>query len=564
MKKFTLVAIAVLVSVIAFAQKPRLLTQAQVLPRTQLPFSPVQKVAKAASVKRVAKVEGTTELVTPPETATVETYYTISGKFNVSTESGFTDATANMPSIQVAVDGESIYLQGLAYWFPEGWIKGSLNGTTATFPSGQLVGEDEYGPEYIVGSDDGSTVSDDIVFTFDAAEGLLTSVTMFIVESGEATEIKPYCYWDSPAFSTEEPAGPEVVVAPEDLVTDEYAFSARNYKDDADVAGVWYIGFDGTDVYVQGMSNYLPEAWVKGTLNGTTITFATGQYFGNYGGDYDMYLNTLIGADVVFDYDAAAGTLTARNDVFLIDNSQYYFDSYRGAVAKKVVETAAMPANPAINSLVNTDYGYAITFSVPNVDADGNGLISSKLTYVIYTDVEHDVQPLTFTPTTHTRLTESMTEIPFGFTEGYDFYSTQIYLNELYSADWNKIGIKSIYRGGGEVNETEIQWYTVKPYAVDVAREALAEAIAAAKELLNDQSLTSGKGDLLEAIQAAEAVYGNADATVEDINAAVEALQQAMEACKAASGSASNCESSNPTSIRLSKSDDAKRSETPS
>jgi hypothetical protein len=254
------------------------------------------------------------------------------------------------------------------------------------------------------------------------------------------------------------------ITVPEGLTTEEYSLSARNYKDDADVSGSVQIGFDGNDVYVQGFCTYIPEAWAKGTLEGTTITFTKGQYFGTYYDTYAMYLNVLMDEDVVFDYDAEAGTLTAQNEFFLVDNSDYYFDSYRGAVLKKVIEKAAMPANPAITSLQNGNYGWYFDFNVPTVDINGDGLATSKLYYMIYTDIEGEIAPLTFTPETHTNLTEAMTEIPFGFTENYDFYNTQIYLNELYSANWNNLGIQSIYYGGDETNATEIQWFHIKDY----------------------------------------------------------------------------------------------------
>ena len=177
-----------------------------------------------------------------------------------------------------------------------------------------------------------------------------------------------------------------------------------------------------------------------------------------------MYLNIILGEDVVFTYDAEAGTLTAQNEFFLIDNSQYYFDSYRSCVLTRVIEKAVMPANPAITALTNGDYGWYIDFNVPLQDVNGDPILSSKLTYIIYTDVEKEVAPLTFTPATHTRLTENLTEIPYGFTEQYDIYANKIYLNDLFSEDWNKIGIQSIYYGGGETNATEIQWFDIKPY----------------------------------------------------------------------------------------------------
>ena len=423
--------------------------------------------ASARAPKRAAE-----DLVTPPSTATVETWYTTSGKFYVSGSSGWQDATSYMKNINVVIDGSDIYLQGLAYFFDEAWVKGTIAGSTATFANNQLLGEDDYGPEYLSGSDDGQTLSSSIVFNYDATEGTLKAVTTFIFENSTDDDVAPYTYWSEPTFSKAEPAAPEVVVAPEGLVTEDYVIKARNYKNDADVSVPLSIGFDGNDVYVQGLCSYIPEAWVKGTLSGTTVTFAYGQFFGTYASTYDMYLNTLVGEDVVFTYDATAGTFTAQNEYFLVDNDQYYFDSYRGAVINKVVEIAATPANPAITALKDGNYGWYITFNIPLQDTEGNALVASKLSYEIFTDVMEDVNPLTFTPATHSKLTENLTVIPYGFTENYDFYADQIYLNDLYSATWNKIGIKSIYTGGGETHETAIQWYTIKPYGEPEAETA--------------------------------------------------------------------------------------------
>ena len=118
-----------------------------------------------------------------------------------------------------------------------------------------------------------------------------------------------------------------------------------------------------------------------------------------------------------------------------------------------------MPANPSIKGLKkDQSYGYVVQFDVPCVDVNGEGLVASKLYYELFTDIDGTVAPLTFTPATHTYLEEELTIIPFGFTENYDFYGSAIYLNDLYSADWDKLGIKSIYYGGDAENATEIQW----------------------------------------------------------------------------------------------------------
>ncbi len=40
------------------------------------------------------------------------------------------------------------------------------------------------------------------------------------------------------------------------------------------------VAVKGNDVYVNGLCGMLPQAWVKGVRNGSSVTFAAGQYFG--------------------------------------------------------------------------------------------------------------------------------------------------------------------------------------------------------------------------------------------------------------------------------------------
>ena len=393
------------------------------------------------------------------------TYFTTGGKFYAASNSSWQDATADMPSIEVTVDGSNISIAGLAYWFKEGAINGTIDGNTITFASGQLVGTDEYGDEFLVGSNDGETVAD-IVFVWDPTAKTLTASTKFILESGSATEVSPYCYWSNPVFAAEEPVAPEAVVLPDGAELVEYALTYTDYNGKA-ASGTAAVAIVGNDVYFQGFSSYIPNALIKGTKDGNTITFPANQFLGNYGSSYTSYFIQ----EAVFTYDEANDTYSATGNVYSLLNGQY-IDIYAvNPVLKGIVEKAAMPADPAITALTNGNYGYYITFNVPNVDVDGNGLVASKLFYEIFTDVEKEIQPLTFTSATHVKLTEDLTVIPFGFTENYDFYTTQIYLNDLYSSTWNKIGIRSIYTGGGETNETEIQWFDIKDYAAEPTGE---------------------------------------------------------------------------------------------
>ena len=450
MKKFTLFAIAALISVVAFAQKPNQFLKSKPIPFEQTQLK-VKAVSRQATVRKAPR--RSLGLVTPPESAVAETYYTASGTLLVNSSSGWQNGTPE--SVQVIVDGTDIYIAGLAYYVDDAWIKGTIDGTTATFPAAQQVDDDETYPEWISASDDGQTICD-VVFNFDQEAGVLECTNTYIGECAKEDAFSIYAYWTQPTFTKEQPEGPELVVLPAGLEAKEYVMTYDEGSTPVNVA------VDGNDVYFQGMSNYIPEAWVKGTKEGNTVTFAAMQYVGEYA-NYTSFF--FYNGEAVFTYNAEADTYSAEGLVFGVLGDQYYDGKYTNPVISPVVEKATTPANPEITGLEESNYGYYVEFNVPLLDVNGEPLVSSKLSFIIYTDTEGEIAPLTFTPATHTKLTQSMTEIPYGFTENYDFYSTYIYLNDLYSSDWNNLGIKSIYRGGGEENETEIQWFHIKDYA---------------------------------------------------------------------------------------------------
>lgn len=458
MKRITLLTMLVaLFSVTAFAQKGmKMIPFSRALSAPSATFQGIDRKAQpAANLSRRAAGE----LVTPPDDATYALWYTVGGTFYVASSSGLRDATKDMPYVRVAIYGNDIYLQGLAYWFSEGWIKGTINGTTVTFANGQFIGEDEYGPEYLCGSDDGETLCD-IVFNYDAEEGLLTAVTPYIYENSSNTELSAYCYWDKPVFSQKEPAKPELVVLPEGIVAEPYCMTYQSEDGTASVP--MYVAVDGNDVYLQGISKFLPEAWVKGTKSENTVTFPAKQYVGeyeDYGSSYAFY-----NGDAVFTYDAETGTYAAVGEVYGVLADRYYDGLYTNPVLKKVIEKAGTPATPTITEVEESQFGPLMTFMVPVIDTEGNGLVTSKLSYQVFSDIDQEVSPVTFKVADYSKLEQDMTVIPYGFTENYDFYDTQIYLNMPEYKNFNKIGIQSIYTGGGEEHKSEIFWYTIKEY----------------------------------------------------------------------------------------------------
>ena len=403
--------------------------------------------------------------VTPPTTAAVETWYTSDGKFYMNGPYGTQDFTSAVPTINVAIDGADIYIQGLAYYFPEGWIKGTISGSTASFANAQLVGEDQYGPEYICGTNDAETMVEDIVFSYDAEEGTLTSSTIYITENSSTTALSPYSYWIKPTFSKTQPESMKTMLPPEGTTIEEWAIVYTNNMDAA-ASGALNIGFDGNDVYVQGFCSHLPKAWIKGKLDGTTITFPGRQYFGFYQDSpysgYDMFLQE---EDVVFTYDAEANKMTAvTQEITIYTASLLKGDIYKNAVITKVVDKAATPATPNISQIYDSTDGPVILFTIPTLDVDGDAMASSKLSYQFLKDVEQEISPVTFDPADYQSLTEAMDVLPYGFTDNDLIYSTYIYLKQSDYSTWNKIGLQTIYAGGGEENKSEIYWLTIKEY----------------------------------------------------------------------------------------------------
>ena len=253
-----------------------------------------------------------------------------------------------------------------------------------------------------------------------------------------------------------------------------------------------------------------------------------------------------------------ANTLTSSSNFTAVSDKNYWYGN-QGAftitanglefVYPVIEDVAAIPANPAIVNLseYNAENGYgAVIFDVPATDVDGNDLKTSKLFYQLYSDIDGVTAPIVFTSDLYENIEEDMTEVPYSFIDDYDFDTynghKRVWLNYDYT-NYTRIGIKSIYKGGDVVNETEIQWLDIAALReLQAALSELANEIEAAEALQSTPGWTEGQDDLAEAIDAAIEAYLDDDATVASIQEALEALQkaeQAFEAANALHGTAS-------------------------
>ena len=407
-------------------------------------------------------------------------------------------------TVQVGFDGTDVYIQGLSYWMPEAYVKGTLQDGQIVVPNCQYMGEDDYGYKnyfmsYVWSEEDVNYVpSDYALFYYDVeTRSIVMDEEYMYAETDDPTSDILYDYWYSVTLTPGEAVEPEAVEVPENLVVTEYKMSATSIgsssEDDSDESNGdeegsietkaysthVMVGFDGNDVYIQGLSEWLPEAWVKGTLsgNGKTVTIPSGQYLGKYEmelfgvSDYlfisAVNLETQEYEDIVFTYDTDAKTFSTAQDVLVLNDVDDTYERYNDITLTPVVEMAATPATPSV-VLITTggEYGASVQFEIPTVDVNGNEMLTSKLSYVIYVEKDGQAQKLTLEAGAYEELAEDMTEIPYTFTDEWDIYAGgyMIYLNQ--GADeissWTKIGVQSIYTGGGERHESEIGWYEIE------------------------------------------------------------------------------------------------------
>ncbi len=372
MKKFTLITLLVFIASLGFAQRNVDFSQLKSMPVKQNVLKKVKGHSRTAATTTMSKApRKAASLVEPPQGKEAEPWYIADGHFIKWDANGNQiDAVDEWLAIGVIIDGNDIYLQGLAYYFEDAWVKGTISGSTVTIPSGQFVGEDSSGEEYIVGYDVTSKGIADLIFTYDSEKGTLTlDPNIYIVENGSQNELDPWGYWNELALTKPKlvtpPAGEEEdwnVVGAMVTVDEEEGFVFG----DPEQYPVKVIK-DGSDFYVQGLCKDFPEAWVKGTIADGKVSFATGQYLGVYtetdeesGEEYpfDMFFvgvseeSAGIG-DLVFTYDEENNMLTNETSLMVIsaapNSVMYYLYVYMPALISKIVE----PVDDGI-STVNT------------------------------------------------------------------------------------------------------------------------------------------------------------------------------------------------------------------
>ena len=278
-----------------------------------------------------------------------------------------------------------------------------------------------------------------------------------------------------------------MVDVPSDLKTKTYSME---YEKSGHLVNVC---FRDNDVYVQGISeNNIPNAWWKGTVsNDGKLVFPL-----QFAQVYSTYLLYFCGADfqgettadgsttwnylwtdgsATFDFNREAGTFSSRQAVF-VNNADDHIErgeAFRAPLFRPYTEKAGTPSDPSIYAYI--DYfdlaGFSILMpSVPLLDTEGNFMDPGKVSWRIFVD---DDEPFTLYKDEYKYLTEEIDEIPYLFTPEQQVQFSRSYIYEkaygiyIFQTGFNRIGVQSIYRGGGEEHSSNIVYYYFNGDAVD-------------------------------------------------------------------------------------------------
>ncbi len=289
-----------------------------------------------------------------------------------------------------------------------------------------------------------------------------------------------------------EPFNEPLVTIPDDLTVSENFWT---YKCEYLGYG-WPVNFaqGGEEVYFQGLSSEMPEAWVKATVEyddtEAHVYIDQNQYVGNYMGsfvvtkcakilydeEWDEEYFELMPDDyrfeLIWDYEEEKMVLKDPSVVLLFNRSMkeiYYADELFEFELIIQDSYEGTPANPYGLSYFDMmeDYGEAVLECyLPAISTDGYVLDTNDLYYVVYLDGE----PLTFDAAEY-GLDESLEEIPWSL-ENDDYtiiknYGSCRHAIYIFVEGYSTIGVQSVYKYNGVETRSEIVTLDLDPTAVE-------------------------------------------------------------------------------------------------
>ena len=295
---------------------------------------------------------------------------------------------------------------------------------------------------------------------------LLAGLVAMIAQAGVINQDKAAKLQNAKANVTVKAEG-DIVTPPAGAEQMLYNFQGHDTYTDKDKAFEVFVVIDNSDIYIKGLSEYLTDGWVKGTIADGVATFPAA-YMGIFEFWGDAYELNFDGATFTVNDDASV--LTAP-DGYTTSVEGEVLDEFINVTLTKAVAEIATPATPTITEFTEDDYGHYVKMTIPAKDVDGNDIFAALLSYQLLVDRNGEQSVYEFTTDNYEFIEENMTVVPYNFTDYYDIdvAGKQVYIYGDDIDEWNAIGVKSIYTVGDksrETRESEIFWYQLKPTAI--------------------------------------------------------------------------------------------------
>lgn len=423
----------------------------------------------------------------------------------------YSPKSAYANQVVLGSDGD-IYVKDFMSQYPYGsWTKGKIDGSTVSFEFPQQIDIDGYTYYLWLLQFDASQSTyvpvnglTTLTLNYNADTGAITTPVGSKFASGNqllglTDETGGWTGYGDYAIEME-PMTDEPVEAPSDLETEFYSVQADGVS-----GSLANVGFQGDEVYVQGLYSAMPDAWVKGKLyENNEIVFDDAQYIGVdqttnshvylMGADYEeVYYEdygytdavyTINSESIVFDYDPETRTMTAQS-TFVVNTGNMDTNpvaTYRNAVMAPFTEVAATPAAPVWEGIselgweyYNMGYGWGyFQFYIYNEDVDGNFILPGKMTYKVWARVNGEEMPLVLSWNDYIYQSEpTMSEIPLDYSDGWDIdVSGTGHTIYFFQGGAEAYGVQVIYRGGGEEHCSEIAWCEMQEFGTEIQPEA--------------------------------------------------------------------------------------------
>lgn len=390
----------------------------------------------------------------------------------------------------VVADDGTVYLKNPVSFYPActSWIKGTkAEGDTIAFEFPQRVFEETVsGTHYYYsiyrmvknGSDwavDESTQTVKFVFRNDS------------LFKAETESLMGLCSEDGSTWTSYGDYNVVVTKISESTVAPQNPAAAKEYKmaytvDGESMEKVVKLAIEDGNAYLGAFASNQPDAWAKGRVEDGKIVFEGRTYLGvdeserchtwfvpatittvtlPNGYSYEDYVEA---ESLTFTYDAEKDSIYS-DGAFIVNigkNAISAWEAFSTPTLTPYEEHAGQPEKPVFDDYMafTEENGYGgIRFTLSNYSTDGYYLNPSKLFYRIY----FDMKEYTFTPEEYVYLTEPMTDIPYSFSDDYDFrVDGDLHTVYYYRNDFETIGVAAFYQGSDMVYPSTLVYLNVK------------------------------------------------------------------------------------------------------